>query len=169
MRQGLIADSRAAHNALLSVIQEMEARDREQRNRPLLVVAVDELADLLQTGGKQVETALTRLAQRGREAGIHLLACTQKPSAALIGSAMKANFPVRLVGAVASRDEARYATGLADSGAEKLEGRGDFMLVAKGEALRFQAAWIGDEELGRLAAIGNRATVGNEPRSTAAG
>ena len=154
MRQGLIADSRAAHNALLSVIQEMEARDREQRSRPLLVVAVDELADLLQTGGKQVETALTRLAQRGREAGIHLLACTQKPSAALIGSAMKANFPVRLVGAVASRDEARYATGLADSGAEKLEGRGDFMLVAKGEALRFQAAWIGDEELSQFAAIG---------------
>ncbi len=158
-----------AHNALLGVVQEMEARDREQRNRPLLVVAVDELADLLQTGGKQVETALTRLAQRGREAGIHLLACTQKPSAALIGSAMKANFPVRLVGAVASRDEARYATGLADSGAEKLEGRGDFMLVAKGEALRFQAAWIGDEELGHLAAIGNRATVSNEPRATAAG
>ena len=169
VRQGLVADSRAAHNALLSVVQEMEARDREQRNRPLLVVAVDELADLLQTGGKQVETALTRLAQRGREAGIHLLACTQKPSAALIGSAMKANFPVRLVGAVASRDEARYATGLADSGAEKLEGRGDFMLVAKGEALRFQAAWIGDEELGHLAAIGTRPTVGYEPRATVAG
>ena len=76
VRQGLIADSRAAHNALLGMIQEMEARDREQRNRPLLVVAVDELADLLQTGGKQVELALTApgaTGARGRDtfAGLH--------------------------------------------------------------------------------------------------
>ena len=74
---------------------------------------------------------LGRLAQRGRESGIHLLACTQKPSASLIGSAMRANFPVRLVGAVASRDEARYATGIADSGADRLEGKGDFLLVSQ--------------------------------------
>jgi S-DNA-T family DNA segregation ATPase FtsK/SpoIIIE len=113
----------------------------------LLVVAVDELADLLQTGGSQVEAMLTRLSQRGREAGIHLVACTQKPTAALIGGAMKANFPVRLVGAVASRDEARYATGIADSGAEKLEGKGDFLLVAKGELVRFQSAWLGPSDL----------------------
>jgi S-DNA-T family DNA segregation ATPase FtsK/SpoIIIE len=110
-------------------------------------VAVDELADLLQTGGKEVEGLLTRLAQRGREAGIHLVACTQKPTAALIGGSMKANFPVRLVGAVASRDEARYATGLRESGAEKLEGKGDFLLVARGESVRFQAAWFGPEDL----------------------
>jgi S-DNA-T family DNA segregation ATPase FtsK/SpoIIIE len=112
----------------------------------LLVIAIDELADLLQTGGKAVEGAITRLAQRGRQAGIHILACTQKPSASLIGGAMKANFPVRLVGAVANRDEARYATGIAESGAEKLAGCGDFLLIAKGESLRFQAAWISEEE-----------------------
>jgi S-DNA-T family DNA segregation ATPase FtsK/SpoIIIE len=129
----------------------MERRDREQVNRPALVVAVDELADLLQSGGAAVEAMLTRLAQRGREAGIHLVACTQKPTAALIGGAMKANFPVRLVGAVASKDEARYATGVTDSGAEKLEGKGDFLLVAKGDALRFQAAWVGREDFHRLA------------------
>jgi S-DNA-T family DNA segregation ATPase FtsK/SpoIIIE len=95
---------------------------------------------------------ITRLAQRGRQAGIHLVACTQKPTAALIGGAMKANFPVRLVGAVASRDEARYATGLRDSGAEKLGGKGDFLLVAKGEAVRFQAAWLGPDDLTAVAA-----------------
>ncbi|MEZ4861361.1 MAG: DNA translocase FtsK [Caldilineaceae bacterium] len=132
------------------LVQEMERRDQAQQSRPILVVAVDELADLLQTGGREVEAILTRLSQRGREAGIHLVACTQKPTAELIGGAMKANFPVRLVGAVASRDEARYASGLKDSGAEKLEGKGDFLLIAKGEQVRFQAAWLGPQDLTRI-------------------
>jgi DNA segregation ATPase FtsK/SpoIIIE, S-DNA-T family len=128
------------------LVHEMERRDREAISRPALVVAVDELADLIQTGGKEVEETLTRIAQRGREAGIHLVGCTQKPTANLIGSAMKANFPVRLVGSVNSTDEARYAAGIAGSGAEKLEGKGDFLLVAKGEVVRFQAAWLGTND-----------------------
>lgn len=136
---------------LRALVAEMEARDQAMINRPLLVIAVDELADLLQTGGKVVEAMLTRLAQRGREAGMHLVACTQKPTAALIGGAMKANFPVRLVGAAASRDEARFASGIPDSGAEKLEGKGDFLLIAKGEPVRFQAAWLGPEDLAHIA------------------
>jgi DNA segregation ATPase FtsK/SpoIIIE, S-DNA-T family len=129
------------------VVEEMERRDKAGASRPVVVVAVDELADLLQTGGHAVEAMLTRISQRGREAGVHLVACTQKPTAALIGGAIKANFPVRLVGAAASKDEARYATGMSDSGAEKLEGKGDFLLVVKGESLRFQAAWLGQAEL----------------------
>jgi S-DNA-T family DNA segregation ATPase FtsK/SpoIIIE len=140
----------------------MERRDREGVNRPALVVAVDELADLLQTGGPMLEAMLTRLAQRGREAGIHLVACTQKPTAALIGGAMKANFPVRLVGAVASRDEARYATGINESGAEKLEGKGDFLLVTKGDMVRFQAAWLAAEDLER---VGTALRSGHNGRS----
>lgn len=145
---GTIATSPAeAIGRLRWLVQEMERRDQGSISHPKLIVAVDELADLLQTGGREVEGMLTRLSQRGREAGIHLVACTQKPTAALIGGAMKANFPVRLVGTVASRDEARYATGLNDSGAEKLEGKGDFILVAKGEQVRFQAAWLGPQDL----------------------
>jgi S-DNA-T family DNA segregation ATPase FtsK/SpoIIIE len=136
---------------LRALVKEMERRDRAAINRPVLVVAIDELADLLQTGGKPVEAILTRLAQRGREAGIHLVACTQKPTASLIGGAMKANFPVRLVGATASRDEARFASGITNSGAEKLEGKGDFLLVAKGEPVRFQAAWLGQADLAEIA------------------
>jgi S-DNA-T family DNA segregation ATPase FtsK/SpoIIIE len=143
-------DPQEAVEHLRWVVEEMERRDREQTNRPLLVVAIDELADLLQTGGSAVEAMLTRISQRGREAGIHLVACTQKPTAALIGGAIKANFPVRLVGTVASRDEARYATGLSDSGAEKLEGKGDFLLVSKGETVRFQAAWMGPSDFERV-------------------
>lgn len=142
----------AAIQRLRWLVQEMERRDKARISTPVLAVAVDELADLLQVGGSAVEAMLTRLSQRGREAGIHLIACTQKPTAALIGGAMKANFPVRLVGAVASREEARYASGLADSGAEKLEGKGDFLLVTKGEIIRFQAAWIGKEDLSRVTA-----------------
>ena len=143
----VVTDTQAAVEQLRWVVEEMERRDRGQVNRPLLVVAIDELADLLQTGGAAVEAMLTRISQRGREAGIHLIACTQKPTAALIGGAIKANFPVRLVGSVASRDEARYATGMPDSGAEKLEGKGDFLLGSKGATVRFQAAWMGPNDL----------------------
>ncbi len=140
-----------AHAALRWIVSEMERRDRESVSRPALVVAVDELADLIQTGGKPIEDALSRIAQRGREAGIHLVACTQKPTASLIGGSMKANFPVRLVGTVAGSDEARYATGISGSGAEKLEGKGDFLLVARGDVVRFQAAWLGQKDLDLVA------------------
>lgn len=150
VRTHALADSTAGVIELTRLVDEMERRDRRKISKPLLVVAVDELADLLQTGDKAAEAALTRLAQRGREAGIHLIACTQKPSASLIGSAIKANFPVRLVGSTASRDEARYASGISDSGAETLEGKGDFLLIVRGEATRFQAAWIGEAELQSL-------------------
>ena len=147
---GVVSTPEAGAERLAQVVGEMERRDRAGVSAPLLIVAVDELADLLQTGGAAVENALTRLAQRGRQAGIHLLACTQKPTAALIGGAMKANFPVRMVGAVAGKDEARYATGLRDSGAEKLGGKGDFLLVAQGECTRFQGAWFGPDDLARM-------------------
>ena len=147
---GIVHSAVDALSQLRKLVTEMERRDKAGSNSPTLVVAVDELADLLQTGGQATEALLTRLTQRGREAGIHLLACTQKPTAALIGGAMKANFPVRLVGAVASRDEARYATGIKESGAEKLAGKGDFLLIAKGEPMRFQAAWLGPDELGQV-------------------
>ncbi len=143
----IVQDSQRALWGMQELVREMERRDRKGISTPTLILAVDELADLLQTGGAAVERVLTRLAQRGRQAGIHIIACTQKPTAALIGGAMKANFPVRLVGAVASKEEARYATGITDSGAEKLEGKGDFMLVAKGEVQRFQAAWLGGNDV----------------------
>lgn len=124
------------------LVGEMERRDALCINSPRLVVFLDELADLLQVGGKQLEFVLTRLSQRGREAGIHLVACTQKPTVAVIGSLTKANFPVRLVGAVTSPDEARLAAGISGTGAERLQGRGDFLLVLKGQTTRFCAAYV---------------------------
>jgi S-DNA-T family DNA segregation ATPase FtsK/SpoIIIE len=124
------------------LVTEMERRDAEGRAEPRLVVFLDELADLVQVGGKDMEQLLTRLTQRGREAGIHMVACTQKPTAAAIGGLVKSNFPVRLVGSVASPEDAKVASGLARTGAERLLGQGDFLVVANGHATRLQAAYV---------------------------
>jgi S-DNA-T family DNA segregation ATPase FtsK/SpoIIIE len=129
------------------LVEEMERRDAEGRSEPRLVVVLDELADLVQVGGREMERLLTRLTQRGREAGIHLVACTQKPAAAVIGGLVKSNFPVRLVGSVASPEDAKVATGLAGTGAEKLLGQGDFLVVAKGQVTRMQAAYVSEDQV----------------------
>jgi S-DNA-T family DNA segregation ATPase FtsK/SpoIIIE len=140
---------------LQRLVDEMERRDREARSEPRIVLVLDEVADLVHVGGRDVETALTRLTQRGREAGIHLVACTQKPTASILGSLVKSNFPVRLVGSVASPEDAKVASGLAQTGAERLLGQGDFLVVAKGQVTRIQAAYISPQEteqvVGRLA------------------
>ena len=149
---GVAQDPEAAITLLTALVEEMGRRDAAARSLPRLVVAVDELADLLQTGGKPVVDALTRLTQRGREAGIHVVAATQRPSAALVGGLMKANFPVRLVGSVVSPEDAKVASGVAGSEAERLLGRGDFLLVAKGQMIRFQAAYAADDELAAIVA-----------------
>jgi hypothetical protein len=109
---------------------------------PRIMVVVDELADLIEQGGPVILNPLTRIAQLGREAGIHLVVCTQKPSSKLIGPLLKANLPLRLVGRVTSIEDARVASGIAGSGAEKLSGGGDFVAVAGGRTIRFQAALI---------------------------
>jgi DNA segregation ATPase FtsK/SpoIIIE, S-DNA-T family len=129
-------------DALQRLVAEMERRDLHARCNPRIVVVLDEVADLVQTGGRPMELALTRLTQRGREAGIHLIACAQKPTTLVIGSLVKSNFPVRLVGAVASPEDAKVASGLANTGAERLLGQGDFLLIAKGQVTRLQAAYI---------------------------
>ena len=75
------------------------------------------------------------------------MACTQKPAAAVIGGLVKSNFPVRLVGSVPSPEDAKVATGLARTGAEKLQGQGDFLVVTKGRATRMQVAYIAPREV----------------------
>jgi len=121
---------------------EMDRRDLDGVSLPRIVILVDEVIDLLMVGGKPVETALTRLAQRGREAGMHLIVGAQKPASAALGAHLKANLPVRLVGRVGSVEDARVAAGVSASGAEKLSGRGDFIAVAGGQITRFQAAYV---------------------------
>lgn len=146
----------SVHQALSlldSLASEMERRDAEGRSEPRVAVFIDELADLLMQGGADMAKVLTRLTQRGRSAGIHVVACTQKPTAAVIGSLVKSNFPVRIVGAVASPEDAKVATGIAGSGAERLLGRGDFLLVARGQVIRFQAARIAEAEIAQMVRV----------------
>jgi len=137
------------------LVQLMLDRDREGRipangERPgeaRVVVVIDELADLWMMAGQDAQRALTRLAQRGREAGLHVIACTQKPATAVVGSLAKANFPVRLVGRVTSPEEAKIATGYAGTGAERLQGPGDFIAVTGGQVTRFQAAYVSPRDV----------------------
>lgn len=138
----VVVEVEEARQRLTGLLAEMERRDRLGEAEPRIVVFVDELADLMMVGGKEMIAIATRLAQRGREAGIHLVACTQKPTAAIVGGLVKSNFPARLVGSVASADDARIAAGIPGCGAERLAGRGDFLLVIKGEVRRFQAAYL---------------------------
>jgi S-DNA-T family DNA segregation ATPase FtsK/SpoIIIE len=128
---------------------------------PRVVVVLDELADLMHAnaGGKALADPLTRLVQRGREAGIHVIACTQKPSSQVIGTLTRANFPVRLVGRVVSPEDARVAAGIGGTGAERLAGRGDFLAVAAGQVIRFQAAFVSVAEMEQV-----MAQFGSTPR-----
>jgi S-DNA-T family DNA segregation ATPase FtsK/SpoIIIE len=146
----LIHRSDEATEVLSRLAQEMERRDLAERSSPRIVVFIDELADLMIAGGRSVEQPLTRLAQRGREAGIHLVACTQRPAASVIGGLVKSNFPVRIVGSVASAEDAKVAAGLPRTGAERLLGRGDFLVVARGEKIRVQGAYASAGEMRRI-------------------
>jgi S-DNA-T family DNA segregation ATPase FtsK/SpoIIIE len=144
---------RDVHQAIFllgEMVEEMVRRDREKISEPRVVIFIDEVADLMEQGGKAMDRLMTRLTQRGRSAGLHIIACTQKPLAASIGSLTRSNFPVRLVGSVASADDAKIAAGIPNTGAEKLLGRGDFLLVAKGHVTRFQAAYVSEPEIKQI-------------------
>jgi S-DNA-T family DNA segregation ATPase FtsK/SpoIIIE len=154
-RQGVLSEPEAVEATLERLVELMLHRDREgrqpacagQNGEARVVVVIDELADLLMMTGKATQGALTRLTQRGREAGIHLVACTQKPASRVVGSLAKANFPVRLVGRVTSPEDAKVATGYAGTGAERLCGPGDFIAVTGGQVTRFQAAYVSKSEM----------------------
>lgn len=155
--RAVLSETEIIEQTLQSLVQLMLDRDREGRvpasdkssGEPRVIVVIDELADLLMVS-EACQHSLTRLAQRGREAGIHLIAATQKPAAAVVGSLTKANFPVRLVGRVTSPEDAKVATGYAKTGAELLVGPGDFIAVSGGQATRFQAAYISTGEIVKM-------------------
>ncbi len=140
----LVREPTETISRLEHLVVQVERREQDRLSHPRIVVIVDQLADVLQAGGEQVAALLTRLAQRGRRAGLSLVACTQRPSAQEVGVLLKANLPIRIVGKVNTADEARVATGIGSSGAERLQDRGDFVLLAGGARIRFRAAYVGD-------------------------
>jgi len=116
---------------------------------PLVIVVVDEMADLMLMAGKDIETAVQRLAQMARAAGIHIVMATQRPSVDVITGTIKANFPTRISFQVTSKIDSR--TILGEAGAEQLLGRGDMLYMAGGgRVTRVHGPFVSDEEVERV-------------------
>jgi S-DNA-T family DNA segregation ATPase FtsK/SpoIIIE len=119
---------------------------------PTIVVVADELADMMMVVGKKVEDLVTRIAQKARAAGIHLILATQRPSVDVITGLIKANIPTRIAFQVSSRIDSR--TILDQQGAEQLLGNGDMLYLPPGTGLpvRVHGAYVGDDEVHRVVA-----------------
>ncbi|WOK08143.1 DNA translocase FtsK 4TM domain-containing protein [Imperialibacter roseus] len=115
---------------------------------PYIVVVIDELADLMMTAGKEIETPIARLAQLARAIGIHLVVATQRPSVNVITGVIKANFPARLSFRVASKIDSR--TILDAGGADQLVGMGDMLLSTGSDIIRLQCAFVDTPEVERV-------------------
>ena len=175
----VVTNPRKASRALQKVVDEMENRyelfskvgarniagynakvaeynaqsEYKQVPLPLIVVIVDELADLMMVASKEVEDAIIRLGQKARAAGIHMILATQRPSVNVISGLIKANVPSRIAFAVSSGTDSR--TILDENGAEKLLGRGDMLFkpIDENHPVRLQGSFISDEDVERIVAF----------------
>ncbi len=132
-----------------------EGEDEESRTDsleilPYIVIIVDELSDLMMVASKDVEFALTRLAQMARAAGIHIILATQRPSADVLTGTIKANFPTRISFQVSSKIDGRII--IDQGGAESLLGNGDMLFCppGTGKLMRIQGAYISEPEIARI-------------------
>lgn len=164
----IVSEPKKAAGALASAVAEMERRfemieevgvrdiasynaatenDPCKEHMPHMVIIIDELADLMMTAPDEVETAICRLAQKARAAGIHIIIGTQRPSVDVITGLIKANIPSRIACTVASQVDSRTIIDVA--GAEKLIGRGDMLFAPVGAAkpLRVQGAFVTENEV----------------------
>ncbi|MBW2568856.1 MAG: DNA translocase FtsK 4TM domain-containing protein [Deltaproteobacteria bacterium] len=176
----VVTDVKKATNALFWAVSEMEkryeilaeknARNITQYNRkiekenrsgeaepqkkiPYIVIIIDELADLMIVASRDVEVALTRLAQMARAAGIHLILATQRPSVDVLTGIIKANFPTRLTFQVSSKTDSR--TIIDTNGAENLLGNGDMLFMPPGTSKlqRIHGAYISESEILKITAF----------------
>ncbi|TDE68932.1 DNA translocase FtsK [Streptococcus sp. KCJ4932] len=132
-------------------VEEFNAQsEQKQIPLPLIVVIVDELADLMMVASKEVEDAIIRLGQKARAAGIHMILATQRPSVDVISGLIKANVPSRVAFAVSSGTDSR--TILDENGAEKLLGRGDMLFkpIDENHPVRLQGSFISDDDVERI-------------------
>ena len=164
----IVTDPKKAAGALASAVAEMERRfeliesvgaknisgyneltanDTTKEYLPYIVIIIDELADLMMTAADDVETAICRIAQKARAAGIHLIVGTQRPSVDVVTGLIKANIPSRIAFTVASQVDSK--TILDTAGADKLIGRGDMLFAPIGSTkpMRVQGAFIDDREV----------------------
>ncbi|AAV61029.1 DNA translocase FtsK [Streptococcus thermophilus] len=134
-----------------SKVEDWNAKSQEKQiPLPLIVVIVDELADLMMVASKEVEDAIIRLGQKARAAGIHMILATQRPSVDVISGLIKANVPSRVAFAVSSGTDSR--TILDENGAEKLLGRGDMLFkpIDENHPVRLQGSFISDDDVERI-------------------
>jgi S-DNA-T family DNA segregation ATPase FtsK/SpoIIIE len=164
----VVVDPKMASRALQWAVREMERRYQlmeEKRVKsiasyneqvegderlPLIVIIIDELADLMMVSSKEVEDSVARLAQMARAAGMHLILATQRPSVDVLTGLIKANFPTRMSFKVSSKIDSR--TILDSSGAEHLLGAGDMLFLPPGSSRlqRIHGAYITEAEIGRI-------------------
>ncbi|MCD6133943.1 MAG: DNA translocase FtsK [Candidatus Omnitrophica bacterium] len=165
----IVSDVKKASQVLFWAVEEMEkrykmfaaagARNIEAYNRQrtkkeavlsFIVIIIDELADLMVAARDQIESAILRLAQLSRAAGIHLIMATQRPSVDVVTGVIKANFPARISFKVSSRVDSR--TVLDVIGAEKLLGKGDMLFIRPGltKPIRAQGCFVNDEDINKL-------------------
>ena len=129
-----------------------EQQDLDMVALPMLVVVVDEMADLMLVAGKEIEIAVQSLAQKARAAGIHLIIATQRPSVDVITGTIKANLPTRISFQVTSKIDSR--TILGEQGAEQLLGQGDMLYMAGGGQInRVHGPFVGEREVADVASF----------------
>ena len=164
----VITEPKKAIAALANMVAEMERRyrlmaDKKTKNidnynekvkkdgsaepMPFIVIIIDELADLMMNGGKEVETSIARLAQKSRACGIHLIVATQRPSVDVVTGIIKANLPSRLSYRVGQKIDSKVI--LDSMGAESLLGRGDGLFTPPGTTglVRIHAPWATEDEI----------------------
>jgi len=165
----VVVDPKMASRALQWAVLEMERRYKlmeearvknlasynmaVEEKLPLIVIIIDELADLMMIASKDVEGSVARLAQMARAAGMHLILATQRPSVDVLTGLIKANFPTRMSFKVSSKIDSR--TILDESGAEHLLGKGDMLFTAPGRSRmqRIHSAYISENEIDKIVAF----------------
>ncbi len=160
-RYALLARAGVRHISGYNQLGEEELLDRlqpesdDERSQipthlPYIVMVADEMADLMMTSAKEVETHIIRLAQKSRAVGIHLVLATQKPTVDVITGLIKSNLPARIAFQVASRTDSRVV--LDEMGADKLLGNGDMLFLWPGTSvlLRGQGTYVSDDEINRV-------------------
>jgi len=142
--------NKLGEDALRERLGDLFNEERTPRHLPYIVVVIDEMADLMMVSKKEAEAAITRLAQKSRAVGIHVVVATQRPSTDVITGVLKGNLPTRIAFRVASKIDSRVI--LDTMGAEKLLGGGDMLYTPPGSSSinRVQGAFLEDEELNSI-------------------